>query len=101
MTWCSSATSSTRKEKRTARSFLRKSYAALRPGGKLLIAEYVKRHPHGTRDAAAVWLEHASANRGGNVFTLREYRTWLKAAGFRKLANHSCAPPSTVILATK
>jgi len=48
--------------------------------------------PARDRDAAAVWLEHASANRGGNVFTLREYRTWLKAAGFRKLATIPGAP---------
>ena len=37
----------------------------------------------------------------GNVFTLREYRAWLKAAGFRKVTTIPVPPPSTVILATK
>jgi hypothetical protein len=37
----------------------------------------------------------------GNVFTLREYRAWLKAAGFRKMRVIPVPPPSTVIIATK
>jgi len=37
----------------------------------------------------------------GNVFTLSEYRTWLKAAGFRKVATIPVPPPTSVILATK
>jgi hypothetical protein len=37
----------------------------------------------------------------GNVFTLREYLTWLKAAGFRKVTTVSVPPPTTLILATK
>jgi hypothetical protein len=37
----------------------------------------------------------------GNVFTLREYRTWLKAAGFRKVTTIPVPPPSTLILAAK
>ncbi len=36
----------------------------------------------------------------GNVFTLREYRTWLKDAGFRKVAPLPVSAPSTLILAT-
>jgi hypothetical protein len=37
----------------------------------------------------------------GNVFTFREYRTWLKAAGFRKVTTLPVSPPSTLILAAK
>jgi hypothetical protein len=37
----------------------------------------------------------------GNVFTLREYRAWLKAAGFRKVKTVPVPAPSPLILATK
>jgi hypothetical protein len=37
----------------------------------------------------------------GNVFTLGEYRAWLKAAGFRKVTTLQVPAPSPLILATK
>ena len=37
----------------------------------------------------------------GNVFTLREYRSWLKAVGFGKVTTIPVPPPTTVILAIK
>ena len=84
------------------KELLRKSYAALRPGGKLLIAEFV---PNDARTGPAMpllfGLNMLLQTEEGNVFTLREYRTWLKAAGFRKVATIPVPPPSTVILATK
>jgi SAM-dependent methyltransferase len=84
------------------KELLRKSYEALRPGGKLLIAEYV---PNDARTGPAMpllfGLNMLLQTEEGNVFTLREYRAWLKAAGFRKVAAIPVPPPSTVILATK
>jgi 2-polyprenyl-3-methyl-5-hydroxy-6-metoxy-1,4-benzoquinol methylase len=84
------------------KELLRKSYAALRPGGKLLIAEYV---PNDARTGPAMpllfGLNMLLQTEEGNVFTLREYRTWLRAAGFRKTVTVPVPPPSTVILATK
>jgi 3-hydroxy-5-methyl-1-naphthoate 3-O-methyltransferase len=84
------------------KELLRKSYAALRPGGKLLIGEYV---PNDARTGPAMpllfGLNMLLQTEEGTVFTLREYRTWLKAAGFHKVATIPVPPPSTVILATK
>ena len=84
------------------KELLRKSYAALKPGGKLLIAEYV---PNDARTGPAMpllfGLNMLLQTDEGNVFTLSEYRTWLKAIGFRKVAAIPVIPPSTVILATK
>jgi ubiquinone/menaquinone biosynthesis C-methylase UbiE len=81
---------------------LRKSYEALRPGGKLFIAEYV---PNDARTGPAMpllfGLNMLVQTQEGNVFTLREYRTWLKAAAFRNVTTIPVPPPSTVILATK
>jgi hypothetical protein len=88
-------------EKR-GKELLAKSYAALRPGGKLLIAEYV---PNDARTGPSMpllfGLNMLLQTEEGTVFTLREYRTWLKAAGFGKVTTIPVPPPSTVILATK
>jgi len=87
---------------RHGKELLRKSYKALRPGGKLLIAEYV---PNDSRTGPAMpilfGLIMLLQTEEGNVFTLREYRAWLKAAGFRTVTTIPAPPPSTVILATK
>jgi ubiquinone/menaquinone biosynthesis C-methylase UbiE len=84
------------------KELLRKSYAALRPGGKLLIGEFV---PNDARTGPAMpvlfGLTMLLQTEEGNVFTLREYRSWLKAAGFCKVTTIPVPPPSTVILATK
>jgi predicted O-methyltransferase YrrM len=84
------------------KELLRKSYAALRLGGKLLIAEFV---PNDARTGPAMpmlfGLNMLLQTEEGNVFTLREYRTWLKAAGFRKVTTIPVSPPSTLILAAK
>jgi ubiquinone/menaquinone biosynthesis C-methylase UbiE len=84
------------------RKLLRKSFAALRPGGKLLIAEFI---PNDARTGPAMpllfGLNMLLQTEEGNVFTLREYRAWLKDAGFRKVVTIPVPPPSSLILATK
>jgi SAM-dependent methyltransferase len=84
------------------KELLRKSYAALRPGGKLLIGEFV---PNDARTGPAMpvlfGLNMLLQTEEGNVFTLREYRSWLKAGGFGKVTTIPVPPPSTVILAAK
>jgi ubiquinone/menaquinone biosynthesis C-methylase UbiE len=83
------------------KNLLRKSHAALKPGGKLLIAEYV---PNDARTGPAMpllfGLNMLLQTEEGNVFTFKEYRHWLKAAGFRKVTTMPVPAPSTVILAT-
>jgi SAM-dependent methyltransferase len=87
---------------KNGKELLRKSYAALRPGGTLLIGEYV---PNDARTGPAMpllfGLNMLLQTEQGNVFTFREYRAWLKAAGFRKMATIPVPPPTTVILAIK
>jgi 2-polyprenyl-3-methyl-5-hydroxy-6-metoxy-1,4-benzoquinol methylase len=84
------------------KELLRKSYEALRSGGKLLIGEYI---PNDARTGPAMpllfGLNMLLQTEAGAVFTLREYRDWLKTAGFRKIASIPVPPPSTVIIATK
>jgi ubiquinone/menaquinone biosynthesis C-methylase UbiE len=84
------------------KELLRKAYGALRPGGKLLLAEFM---PNDARTGPSMpllfGLNMLLHTEEGNVFTLREFRSWLKAAGFRKMATVPTPPPATVILATK
>jgi 3-hydroxy-5-methyl-1-naphthoate 3-O-methyltransferase len=81
---------------------LKKSHAALRPGGRLLIAEYV---PNDARTGPPMPMLFALTmllqTEAGSVFTLREYRAWLKATGFRKISTIAALPPATVITAKK
>jgi ubiquinone/menaquinone biosynthesis C-methylase UbiE len=84
------------------KDLLRKSYAALKPGEKLLIGEYV---PNDARTGPAMpalfGLNMLLQTEEGAVFTLREYRSWLKDAGFSKVTTIPVPPPTTVIVATK
>jgi SAM-dependent methyltransferase len=84
------------------KELLKKSHAALRPGGKLLIAEYI---PNDARTGPPMPLLFALnmllQTEEGAVFTLHDYRAWLKTAGFRKVETIPVPPPSTVIVATK
>jgi 3-hydroxy-5-methyl-1-naphthoate 3-O-methyltransferase len=84
------------------KEILRKAYAALRPGGTLLIAEYVANDARsGPAMPMMFGLNMLLQTEAGAVFTLREYRAWLKAAGFRKVATLPVPPPTTVIVADK
>jgi ubiquinone/menaquinone biosynthesis C-methylase UbiE len=84
------------------KDLVRKSWAALCPGGKLLIAEFI---PNDARTGPLMpvlfGLNMLLHTEEGNVFTMREYRAWLKAAGFRKVTAISVPPPASLILATK
>jgi ubiquinone/menaquinone biosynthesis C-methylase UbiE len=84
------------------KELLQKCYTALQPGAALLIGEYV---PNDARTGPPMpvlfGLNMLLQTEEGNVYTLPEYRAWLKAAGFRKVSTIPVPPPSTVIIATK
>jgi ubiquinone/menaquinone biosynthesis C-methylase UbiE len=84
------------------KKLIKKAYRALNDGGTLLIAEMI---PNDTRTGPMLpllfglnMLVHTEA---GDVFTMKEYREWLKAAGFRKVQTLDVPGPSPLILATK
>jgi len=88
---------------RRSKELLRRINDALVPGGSLLIAEFV---PNDDRTGPAMvllfglnMLLHAPE---GDVFTMREYREWLKQAGFSKFRTvRNPNAPSPLIFATK
>ncbi len=75
---------------------------ALGEGGLLLIAEFI---PNDDRSGPVMpllfGLNMLINTESGDVFTLREYRDWLKAAGFRKVTTIPAPHISPLILATK
>jgi len=82
---------------------IEKSATALKKGGQLLIAEFI---PNDERTGPALpllfGLNMMIATQGADVFTMREYREWLKSAGFRTIkVIRTPAAPSPLILATK
>jgi ubiquinone/menaquinone biosynthesis C-methylase UbiE len=84
------------------RALVAKSAAALRPGGLLLIGEMI---PNDARTGPLLpvlfGLNMLLNTEDGGVFTLREYRAWLKQAGFRQVGTIPAPSPSPLILATK
>lgn len=81
---------------------LKRTCDALNDGGMLLIGEFV---PNDDRSGPATPLLFALNmlinTEAGDVFTMREYRGWLKQAGFRKVQAIPAPHVSPLILATK
>lgn len=85
------------------RELLERSAKALRKRGILLIAELV---PNDDRTGPALamlfGLNMMVHTQAGDVFTMKEYRGWLKEAGFKTVKTiRTPAAPSPLILATK
>ncbi|HVB81041.1 MAG TPA: methyltransferase [Candidatus Binataceae bacterium] len=85
-----------------SRRLLKRTCQALSDGGMLLIGEFV---PNDQRTGPALpllfGLNMLINTPTGDVFTMREYREWLKEAGFRKVATIPAPHVSPLILATK
>jgi ubiquinone/menaquinone biosynthesis C-methylase UbiE len=85
-----------------ARELIEKCAAALRAGGAFLIAEFV---PNDARTGPLIpmlfGLSMFLHTREGDVFTFREYSSWLKAAGLHNPRTLRVPAVSPLILATK
>jgi ubiquinone/menaquinone biosynthesis C-methylase UbiE len=86
----------------TCTTFLRKVHAALDPGGRVVVLEFVPdpdrvSPPFPARFSLTMLAETA----GGDAYTFDELRQQLEAAGFRNVAAHGLPTPQTVLLAEK
>ncbi|MFP3989667.1 methyltransferase [Streptomyces sp. E11-3] len=82
---------------------IRKAYAALRPGGTLLIADMI---PDNSRTGPHIPLTFAATDlllftQDGDTYTQREYEAWLTEAGFHTVTTHDILAPSPLITATR
>ncbi len=84
------------------KKLIKRCHRALSDGGQLLIGEFI---PNDTRTGPVMpllfGLNMIVHTEQGDVFTMREYRGWLKDAGFRSIKTIDAPGPSPLILATK
>jgi ubiquinone/menaquinone biosynthesis C-methylase UbiE len=85
------------------KKLIQKTATALKDKGQLLIADYV---PNDDRTGPPLTMLFGlnmliGAPPGADVFTMRDYRDWLKEAGFKSVKTMAVPSPSPLILATK
>ncbi len=86
----------------SSRRLFRKVYKALKPGGRIVIIDML---PNDQRTAppfpllfALVMLVHTEC---GDTYTFKEYRSWLRQAGFDRVAKVNIGSHSPTIVATR
>ncbi len=86
----------------TCTDFLRKVHAALKPGGRVAVLEFV---PNPDRvsppQAAAFSLTMLAGTPSGDAYTLAELQQQLGDAGFGAASAHALPTPGTVLVAQK
>jgi 2-polyprenyl-3-methyl-5-hydroxy-6-metoxy-1,4-benzoquinol methylase len=89
-------------EPETCETLLRRTRAALAPGGRAVVVEFVTDDSRVNPPAAAVFsLTMLASTPAGDAYTLREYERMFAAAGFSGVEMHQLAPtPQQVLLAT-
>lgn len=81
------------------RAMLRKSHAALRPGGRVVIQDFIL-GPERTapREAALFALNMLVNTRGGATYTEAEYQQWLEEAGFQDVRRLHLPGPAGLVI---
>lgn len=84
------------------RRLVAKAFAALRPGGRIVINDYVLNHDKTLPRAAALYgLNMLVSTHGGSVYSFDEHAEWLGNAGFDGARRVSLLGPTDVVTATK
>ena len=85
-----------------ASSFLKNVYAALKPGGRVAVLEFVPNPDRVSPPIPARFsLAMLTGTTGGDAYTFDELRQQLEGAGFRNLSAHELPTPQTILLAQK
>ena len=86
----------------TCTSFLKNVYAALKPGGRVAVLEFVPNPDRVSPPIPARFsLSMLTGTAGGDAYTFEELRQQLEGAGFRNLSAHGLPTPQTILLAQK
>jgi len=86
---------------RNTRTLFQRIRRALKPGGRLLIAEFLVDEERRTEIFPLLFAVNMLVNtEEGDTFTLSELRTWLKEAGFKTVETLEAPGPSPLIIAT-
>ncbi len=85
-----------------SRRLIKKCHDALKPGGRLMIAEWIPNDLRtGDRVSLLFGLQMLLSTPQGDVFTAKEYKRWLNLAGFKKVGTLKSVYPTTVVMAVK
>jgi len=86
----------------TCEGFLKRVNAALTPGGRLVVLEFV---PNADRVSppfpARFSLTMLAETPGGDAYTFTELQQQLEGAGFRNISAHGLPTPQTIVMAEK
>ena len=86
---------------RNTQTLFQRIRQALKPGGRLLIAEFLADEERKTETFPLLFAVNMLVNtEEGDTFTLSELRTWLKEAGFKTVETLEAPTPSPLIVAT-
>jgi len=86
----------------TCTSFLKKVHAALKPGGRVALLEFVPNPDRVSPPVPARFsLSMLTGTSGGDAYTLAELTQQLEGAGFHGVSAHALPTPQLVLLAEK
>jgi ubiquinone/menaquinone biosynthesis C-methylase UbiE len=86
----------------TCTTFLKKVHAALKPGGRVVVLEFVPNPDRISPPTPARFSLTMLANTpSGDAYTFAELRQQLETAGFHDVSAHPLPTPQTVLLAQK
>jgi SAM-dependent methyltransferase len=86
----------------TCTNFLKRVFAALAPGGRVVVLEFVPNPDRVSPPVPARFsLTMLAETPSGDAYTLAELRQQLEGAGFRNVSAHPLPTPETVLLAQK
>ena len=85
-----------------SRKLLKRVFDALAPKGTIVIAEFMPNEDRSGPRSALIFAVNMLVNTDhGDTFTFKEMKSWLTAAGFRKIRTLNAPGPSPLILADK
>jgi len=89
-------------DRATCVTLLRKVAAALRPGGRVVILEFVPNEDRVSPPASAAFVVNMLAGTAsGDVYTFVDLQGMLKEAGFAGATAHALPTPETAVVATR
>jgi len=85
-----------------SRQLLKKTFGALKPGGRIVIAEWLVNDRRTEPTHSLMFAVQMLVNtEHGDTFSFNEIKSWLEDAGFKKVHKLEAPGPSPLIVATK
>jgi 2-polyprenyl-3-methyl-5-hydroxy-6-metoxy-1,4-benzoquinol methylase len=86
----------------TCTTLLTKVAASLKPGGRVAVLEFVPNEDRVSPPGSAMFaMQMLGDTPSGDAYTLNEYTSMLKAAGFGSVACHPLQGPETLVVGTR